>query len=715
MAVVRAIRSFPNGSAGGPDLLRPQHLKDILQVAGGESSAFAQSLASFCALVMEGRVPDVVRPFFFGATLVALEKKSGGVRPIAVGCTLRRLVAKIAGQMVVDDMADLLSPRQLGYGVKGGAEAAVHATRRYLTNLPSGHALLKFDFKNAFNSVRRDRMLEAVQDLAQDIYPLVHSAYSAPSSLRWGGKIIQSAEGVQQGDPLGPLLFCLTLHRLCRRLRSPLCVLYLDDVSVGGPVEDVLHDLDIIKSAEELGLSLNNSKSEIICHDVTTRETLTRALPGAVVVNPESACLLGSPLGDVSSIDICLDDKIQALSIMGARFTHLSAHDALILLCHSFAIPKLRYLLRTAPCFLSNRLEEYDSILRSITSSVTNTPLAQDEAAWIQASLPVKMGGLGVRRASQVAPSAYLSSSASTADLVSAILPTSHQSLPVPSSNAALTLWSHGHSVPIPLGLDAFKEKKWDSIITTNTASSLLEGAGNEIERARLLAVMERDSGAWLQALPVTSVGLRMDDTTLRIAVGLRLGTTICAPHICQCCGVEVSAQGTHGLSCKASSGRHFRHAAMNDIIVRTMSAAGIPARLEPPGLSRSDGKRPDGMSLVPWGQGRPLVWDATCPDTFAVSYRSQATSGAGLVAALAEERKAVKYSHLSPTYLFTPVAMETMGAIGPESRAFLRELGRRVQLESGEANSTTYLLQRLSMAVQRGNAVAIMGCARAR
>ena len=91
-------------------------------------------------------MPDVVRPFFFGATLVALEKKSGGVRPIAVGCTLRRLVAKIAGQMVVDDMADLLSPRQLGYGVKGGAEAAVHATRRYLTNLPSGHALLKFDF-----------------------------------------------------------------------------------------------------------------------------------------------------------------------------------------------------------------------------------------------------------------------------------------------------------------------------------------------------------------------------------------------------------------------------------------------------------------------------------------------------------------------------------------------------------------------------------------
>ena len=74
-------------------------------------------------------------PFFLFASLVALEKKSGGgVCPIAVGCTLYRLVAKIAGQKVhvVDGMAALLSPRQLGYRVKGGVEATVHAVRTYV-------------------------------------------------------------------------------------------------------------------------------------------------------------------------------------------------------------------------------------------------------------------------------------------------------------------------------------------------------------------------------------------------------------------------------------------------------------------------------------------------------------------------------------------------------------------------------------------------------
>ena len=221
-------------------------------------------------------------------------------------------------------------------------------------------------------------------------------------------------------------------------------------------MDDVLHDLDVIKEAEDLGLSLNNSKSEIICHDDEARGTIITALPGAIVVDPRKASLLGSPLGDITAIDASLDEKTEALSTMGARFSHLSSHDSLILLHHSFAIPKLRYLLRTAPCFLSDRLlEKYDSTLRSIASSVTNTPLIQNDKAWTQASLPVRLGGLGVRRATQVAPSAYLSSSAATADLVSNLLPTSHQSLPVPSSDVALAKWSEGHNCSPPVDAGA--------------------------------------------------------------------------------------------------------------------------------------------------------------------------------------------------------------------------------------------------------------------
>ena len=117
--VLAAIRSFPNGSAGGPDRLLPQHLKDLVQDDQDESLLLS-ALTEFCILVLQGDIPLEVRPVFFGASLVALRKESGGVRPIAVGCTLRRLCAKVASRMVRDEMADLLSPRQLGFGVPGG-------------------------------------------------------------------------------------------------------------------------------------------------------------------------------------------------------------------------------------------------------------------------------------------------------------------------------------------------------------------------------------------------------------------------------------------------------------------------------------------------------------------------------------------------------------------------------------------------------------------
>ena len=134
--IVRAIRSFPNDSAGGPDGLRPQHLKDMTgPITNCGAQALTSALSRFVTVVLQGKVPMSIRPFFFGASLTALTKKEGGIRPIAVGCTLRRLAAKVAGFRVMAKMAALLAPRQLGYGVRGGAEAAVHAARLYMQDL----------------------------------------------------------------------------------------------------------------------------------------------------------------------------------------------------------------------------------------------------------------------------------------------------------------------------------------------------------------------------------------------------------------------------------------------------------------------------------------------------------------------------------------------------------------------------------------------------
>jgi len=100
--VCEAVRSFPNGSAGGIDGLRPQHLKDLLGDMKDESSMhLAKALVDFVEHLLLGRVPADVCPFLYGAFLTAVQQKNGRLRPIAVGNTLRRLAGKIISRRLM--------------------------------------------------------------------------------------------------------------------------------------------------------------------------------------------------------------------------------------------------------------------------------------------------------------------------------------------------------------------------------------------------------------------------------------------------------------------------------------------------------------------------------------------------------------------------------------------------------------------------------------
>ena len=102
------------------------------------------------------------------------------------------------------------------------------------------------------------------------------------------------------------------------------------------------------------------------------------------------------------------------------------------------------------------------------------------------------------------------------------------------------------------------------------------------------------------------------------------------------------------------------------------------------------------------------LVWDATCPDTLAPSYSTLAVREAGAVADEVERKK--KYAHLENSHHFVPVAVETLGVFGSEARSFFKDLGGRIKGHTLESLSHHYLLQRISVAVQRGNTAAILG-----
>ena len=159
---------------------------------------------------------------------------------------------------------------------------------------------------------------------------------------------------------------------------------------------------------------------------------------------------------------------------------------------------------------------------------------------------------------------------------------------------------------------------------------------------------------------------------------------------------------------CKKTSSKAARHHAVNDLIARAFTSAGIPVSKEPVGLNRRDGKRPDGLTLIPWQGGKPVCWDVTVVSTLADSYLYTSAHTAGGAADLAASRKEVKYADLPSSYTFQPLAFETLGPLSSSTTVFLTELGRRLSASTGEPRETAFLFQRLSIAVQRFNAVLI-------
>ena len=170
-----------------------------------------------------------------------------------------------------------------------------------------------------------------------------------------------------------------------------------------------------------------------------------------------------------------------------------------------------------------------------------------------------------------------------------------------------------------------------------------------------------------------------------------------------------MDAFGTHPLSCRFGAGRIPRHSALNDVVRRGLSAAGIPSMLEPSGLDRGDGKRPDGITVYPYSRGRCLIWDATCVNTFSSSNIIRAALAAGSVADAAEVRKIAKYAVLGRRFIFQPVAVETSGAMGKSTIQFFKDLGCRLAVRFQDQRESDFLFQRVSLAILRGNAFSIL------
>ena len=201
------------GSAAGPDKIVPEIFKDLVINSNGSAGPnFLKLLTMLINLIGDGKIPEPLKSFFFGLKLIALIKIDGGLRPIAIGITLRRIASNCAGSNALTERQVFFGKTQVGYGTKREAEIAAHSFRNLIERDDNPKCtVIKLDFKNdfkiAFNSLNRETMLSHVYSSRPELYNYTHCAYSKPSYLFYGSSVIMSEDRTQPGDPETPILF----------------------------------------------------------------------------------------------------------------------------------------------------------------------------------------------------------------------------------------------------------------------------------------------------------------------------------------------------------------------------------------------------------------------------------------------------------------------------------------------------------------------------
>ena len=303
-----------------------------------------------------------------------------------------------------------------------------------------------------------------------------------------------SETGIQQGDPIGPTLFALSVDESAARgVRSEFNVWYLNDATLRDSPERGYDDLVVLlERLRAIGLEVNGCKCELtILNDSMpeSTEALFRGLlPGVRVVEACDLSLFVAPV-DIQGIPGTINEKREALERMTSKLEVLNPHQAFVLLKNAFVIPKLHW--KHRPTYLCREeLRIFNRALFGSLGRVANVVLEGNVCK--QAGFPVNFGGLGCRRAEDIALPSFLASMNSVGELVETILSRINKADANELAEAAES-W-RGASGGAPLPDDPSRQKAWDLPIVERNWENMLRVA-DQMSRARLLATAQIESG----------------------------------------------------------------------------------------------------------------------------------------------------------------------------------------------------------------------------
>ncbi|KAK9052651.1 hypothetical protein SSX86_029281 [Deinandra increscens subsp. villosa] len=633
------------------------------------------------------------------------------------------------------EMAKYLGDFQFGVGIPSGAEAVLHSANRFLNEFHSNgsFAMLTVDFSNAFNLVDRTSLLREVRNRCPSISLWVNFLYAQPARLYVGDDCISSTTGVQQGDPLGPLLFALVLHPLIHRIHDtcklPFHAWYLDDGTIIGDAYEVAKALDIIRSEGPcLGLELNVRKTEVFwptCNGVKVKEGV---FPSGIGRPKLGVKLLGGAVsrddGFISSLAV--KRATGAVDLMRCLPRLRDPQCELLLLRSCMGVAKLLFGLRTCqPMFVGEAVSIFDKGLREAIEDIVvcGGPFFGD-LQWRLASLPTRLGGLGLYSAKDVSTYAFVASRAQSWILQDHIL--RDCGIVGLDSDYACALDCMRSSFPdFDLGGFANKDTappKSQSVLASVLFSKAVQSLGEKFDlSSRQKAVLEclraPHAQDFLTVIPIEGLGQHMSAVEYRAILKYRLMIPLFPiDEPCPVCRkVCLDNYGEHAVHCKELPGFKYRHDLVRDVLWDVLKRAGISAKKEAPVNFLTDplegrfSLRPADVLVFGWAGGKHACVDLTGVSPL-VGLRDNGFV-AGQAVLKAESGKVAKHEKacLENQHVFIPFAFDTFGSLAPEAVGFLNRVQRVVHSNSSTPKNQNFVFSRIGFAIQKGVAAQLV------
>ena len=743
---LRAYASAPRLSKPGPSGWTFEMIRDIYPEEAGDTGQL--QIGAILGQMVAGNIPECVAQAMASSRLRALKKPhSEGVRPVAIGEVWTRMASRAIMGHLRDEFHELLLPYQMGVAVPGGSEAVVLGIRAALEANPDW-TLVAVDISNAFNSISRCAIFEALRDggpQLQQLIPYARAQYGNPTPLWYkdGPRSVHrilSRTGTRQGDPLAGALFALGHLRALKNTRAtnPRCFLptIADDTYILGPVDAVEGAyVKFVEETHKLALQVKPSKCCQFVQEGASPASRDRLIPNMTHLT-DGITVLGTPVGTMDYIG----EFFRQAAVHKSRGLHLlpkfdDAQAAHSLLSKCFQ-SRMHYLLRCTP--LTQEAGEavagyHERLVECMEEVLGWLPGSMPLQARAQLQLSVAKGGLGFIPPLVVAPAAFLGSWALSSSRLRTMFP---GDAPigefignVQTGGSHLQqylqgLWHSYHALipDLPPLVDMAAEplnkfqarcssKKSDSLAETFLAS--LQG---QADKARFLSVSSRHAGAWLEAGGFHA-DTTLDNQVFQTAVKIRLGL----PHremqgVPTCpCGRRVDALGQHHLHCTEETEIVHLHNSARDVLASIFRRAGYQVQTEKLGELMESAHTAPGQKtdLVLQKSGHKILCDVAFRSPTAPC-RLHRTADTPLMAAQdGETAKEDKYRQRPPGVRFIAAAFEPYGAWGRDISRFLSSLRPHIithNLTNPKIHKLQgFLYQSLSAAIARGAAISLL------